>query len=147
MLVSTLEPDSELYNAGIVDVGHLYPRMFVVRPQFFLPILALVRAAGRDGVQARAELEEARAADVDLQRFEEDLEGFKEAFAKNRDSADKHLVGSIERIDKAISQLSAVRDSLVTAQRQVRLAGDKAADVSVRKLARGKPGVQAMLEG
>lgn len=147
VLVSTLESGSELYDAGIVDVSHLHPRMFVVRPQFFLPILALIRSASHDGAAARAELEAARAADVDITRFEEDLEAFKDAFGKNRESADRHLEGSIDRIDKVIASLNAVRDSLVTARRQVRLAGDKAADLSLRRLARGKPGVQALLEG
>lgn len=147
VLVSMLEPDSELYNAGIVDVGHLYERMFVVRPQFFLPIIALIRGASADGARARVELEAARAADVDLARFEEDLEEFKAVFAKNHESSARHLASSIEQIDKTVAQLQRVRDSLVTAQRQMRLAGDKAGDVSVRRLARGKPGVQEMLGG
>ena len=146
VLVSMLEPESDLYNAGIVDVSHLFPKTFVVRPQFFLVILTLIRNSARSAAAARAELEALRGSDVDLDAFEADLEQFKTAFGKNYESSSKHLNESIDRIDKVITQLNIVRESLVTSERQMRLARDKADDVTLRKLSRGNETVQRLID-
>ena len=146
VLVSMLEPESDLYNAGIVDVSHLFPKTFVVRPQFFLVILTLIRNSARSAAAARAELEALRGSDVDLDAFEADLEQFKTAFGKNYESSSKHLNESIDRIDKVITQLNIVRESRVTSERQMRLARDKADDVTLRKLSRGNETVQRLID-
>jgi len=139
VLVSLLEPDSELYNTGIVDVFHRYPKMFVVRPQFFLPIIALLRNAAMKALQYKSELALVRAQNIDITNFETELEGFKTAFAKNYDLASRRFQTAIDEIDKSIDHLQKTKEALLGTDRNLRLANDKAQDVTIKKLTRGNP--------
>ncbi len=143
VLVSLLEPDSELYNTGIVDVFHRYPKMYVVRPQFFIPIITLLRNAAMNAVQFKAELALVKAQNIDITHFEEQLEGFKGAFAKNYDLASRRFQTAIDEIDKSIDHLQKTKDALLGADRNLRLANDKAQDVTIKKLTRGNPTMAA----
>lgn len=134
VLVSTLEPESELYNTGIVDVSYLYPKMYVIRPQFFLPLISLLRNAGRNAVDARRELEEIRQQNIDITGFEDALEDFKAKFGKNYETASKKFGTAIEEIDKTIDHLSKVKENLLSSERQLRIANDKAEGLTIRKL-------------
>ncbi len=122
VLVSTLEPESELYNSGIVDVSYLYPKTYVIRPQFFLPLISLLRNAGLNAVSARQELAEIRQQNIDITHFEEKLEKFKNEFGKNYELASKRFGTAIDEIDKSIDHLQKVKDALVNSERQLRLA-------------------------
>lgn len=137
VLVSLLEPDSELYNTGIVDVFHRYPKMYVVRPQFFIPIITLLRNAAMNAVKYKTELALAKAQNIDITNFENELEGFKAAFAKNYDLASRRFQTAIDEIDKSIDHLQKTRDALQGADRNLRLANDKAQDVTIKKLTKG----------
>ncbi len=139
VLVSLLEPDSELYNTGIIDVFHRYPKMYVVRPQFFLPIITLLRNAAMNAVKYKTELALVKAQTVDITNFENELEGFKSAFAKNYDLASRRFQTAIEEIDKSIDHLQKTKDALLGADRNLRLANDKAQDVTIKKLTKGNP--------
>ncbi len=139
VLVSLLEPENELYNGGIVDVSHRFPKMYVVRPQFFLPIITLLRNAGMKSLQYKAELAQVRAQNIDITNFENELDGFKTAFAKNYDLASRRFQTAIDEIDKSIDHLQKTRDALVGADRNLRLANDKAQDVTIKKLTKGNP--------
>ena len=143
VLVSLLEPDSELYNAGIVDVFHRYPKMYVIRPQFFLPIITLLRNAAMNSLQYKSELALVKAQSVDITNFETQLEGFKSAFARNYDLASKRFQTAIDEIDKSIDHLQKTKDALLGADRNLRLANDKAQDVTIKKLTRGNPTMAA----
>ena len=143
VLVSLLEPDSELYNTGIVDVFHRYPKMYVVRPQFFIPIITLLRNAATNALKYKSELALVKAQNVDITRFEDELETFKAAFAKNYDLASRRFQTAIEEIDKSIDHLQKTRDALLGADRNLRLANDKAQDVTIKKLTRGNPTMAA----
>lgn len=143
VLVSLLEPDSELYNTGIVDVGHRYPKMYVIRPQFFIPMITLLRNAALHAVQYKTELALVKAQNIDITQFEDKLEGFKSAFARNYELANRQFETAIEEIDKSIRHLQKTRDALVGADRNLRLANDKAQDVSIKKLTRGNPTMAA----
>ena len=143
VLVSLLEPDSELYNTGIVDVFHRYPKMYVVRPQFFLPIITLLRNAAMNSLQYKAELALARKQNVDITNFEEKLETFKTGFARNYDLATRHFQKAIDEIDKSIAHLQKTREALVGTENNLRLANDKAQDVTIKKLTRGNPTMAA----
>ncbi len=143
VLVSLLEPDSELYNTGIVDVGHRYPKMYVIRPQFFIPMITLLRNAALHAVQYKTELALVKAQNIDITQFEDQLEGFKSAFARNYELANRQFETAIEEIDKSIRHLQKTRDALVGADRNLRLANDKAQDVSIKKLTRGNPTMAA----
>ena len=134
VLVSTLEPESELYNTGIVDVSYLYPKMYVIRPQFFLPLISLLRNAGRNAVDARRELEEIRQQNIDITGFEDALEDFKAKFGKNYETASKKFGTAIEEIDKTIDHLNKVKENLLSSERQLRIANDKAEGLTIRKL-------------
>lgn len=134
VLVSTLEPESELYNTGIVDVSYLYPKMYVIRPQFFLPLISLLRNAGRNAVEARRELEEIRQQNIDITGFEDALEDFKAKFGKNYETASKKFGTAIEEIDKTIDHLNKVKENLLSSERQLRIANDKAEGLTIRKL-------------
>ncbi len=146
VLVSLLEPDSELYNTGIVDVGHRYPKMYVIRPQFFIPMITLLRNAALNSVQYKTELALVKAQNIDITHFEEKLEGFKSAFARNYELANRQFETAIEEIDKSIRHLQKTRDALVGADRNLRLANDKAQDVSIKKLTRGNPTMAAKFD-
>jgi hypothetical protein len=136
VLVSLLEPDSELYNIGIVDVFHRYPKMYIVRPQFFLQIIALLRNAAMNVLTYKSELALVRAQNIDITNFENELETFKSGFAKNYDLASRRFQTAIDEIDKSIDHLQKTKDALLGTDRNLRLANDKAQDVTIRKLTR-----------
>lgn len=139
VLVSMLEPDSELYNAGIVNVGYLYPKMFVIRPQFFIPMISLLRDAGLNALSYRQQLAEVQRENIDITHFEEQMNDFKEKFGKNYQTAAKKFETAIDEIDKTISHLQKVKDALTSSERQLRLANDKAEALTIKKLTRGNP--------
>jgi len=143
VLVSLLEPDHELYNGGIVDVSHRYPKMYVVRPQFFIPIITVLRNAALGSLQYKQELAHVRAQNVDITNFESDLDAFKSAFGKNYELAARRYGEAIDEIDKAIVRLQKVKEALQGSERNLRLANDKAQDVSIKKLTRGNPTMAA----
>jgi hypothetical protein len=143
VLVSLLEPDSELYNTGIVDVFHRYPKMYIVRPQFFLPIITLLRNAAMNSLKYKTELALVRAQNIDITHFETNLEMFKTAFAKNYDLASKRFQAAIDEIDKSIDHLQKTKEALLGTDRNLRLANDKAQDVTIKKLTRSNPTMEA----
>jgi hypothetical protein len=143
VLVSLLEPDSELYNTGIVDVFHRYPKMYIVRPQFFLQIITLLRNAAMNSLKYKSELALVRAQNVDITNFENNLEAFKTAFARNYDLASNSFKKAIDEIDKSIDHLQKTKDALLGTDRNLRLANDKAQDVTIKKLTRGNPTMAA----
>lgn len=142
VLVSMLEEDSDLYT-GITDVSHEYPKMFVVRPQFFLPIIALLRNAAQDTILVKAELEQVKKQHIDITDFEAELEGFKSAFGRNYDLAKRKFDAAIKDIDLAIDRLQKVKDGLLGSENNLRLANDKATALTVKKLTKGNPTMQA----
>jgi len=146
VLVSLLEPDSELYNAGIVDVSHRYPKMYVVRPQFFIPIITVLRNAALNSLQYKSELALARAQSIDVTNFESQLESFKTAFGKNYDLASRRFQTAIDEIDKSIDHLQKTRDALLGTDRNLRLANDKAQNVTIKKLTTGNPTMAAKFD-
>ncbi|MDI9330479.1 MAG: DUF2130 domain-containing protein [Alphaproteobacteria bacterium] len=146
VLVSLLEPDNELYNTGIVDVSHRYPKMYVIRPQFFIPMITLLRNAAFNAVEYKTELALVKAQNIDITNFEDRLESFKSAFARNYELTNKHFQDAIDEIDKSIKHLQKTRDALVGADRNLRLANDKAQDVSIKKLTRGNPTMATKFE-
>ena len=143
VLVSLLEPESELYNTGIVDVFHRYPKMYVVRPQFFIPIITLLRNAAMNSLAYKSELAVVKAQNIDITNFENELDTFKTAFAKNYDLASRRFQTAIDEIDKSIDHLQKTKEALLGTDRNLRLANDKAQDVTIKKLARGNPTMAA----
>jgi hypothetical protein len=143
VLVSLLEPESELYNTGIVDVFHRYPKMYVVRPQFFLPLITLLRNAAMNSLQFKSELALIKEQNIDITNFENELETFKTAFGRNYELASKKFQSAIEEIDKSIDHLQKTREALLGTDRNLRLANDKAQEVSIKKLTRGNPTMAA----
>jgi hypothetical protein len=143
ILVSLLEPDSELYNTGIVDVSHRYPKMYVIRPQFFLPMITLLRNAAMNSLEYKTELALVRSQNTDITNFEEKLEKFKTGFARNYDLATRQFQDAIDEIDKSISHLQKTKDALLNSGRNLRLANDKAQDVTIKKLTHGNPTMKA----
>lgn len=143
ILVSLLEPDSELYNTGIVDVFHRYPKMYVIRPQFFMPMITLLRNAANNSLKYKTELALAKAQNIDITQFETQLETFKNGFSKNYDLASRNFQTAIAEIDKSIDHLQKTKDALIGADRNLRLANDKAQDVTIKKLTRGNPTMAA----
>lgn len=143
VLVSLLEPDNELYNTGIVDVFHRYPKMYVVRPQFFIPIITLLRNAAMNSLKYKSELALVKAQNIDITNFEAELETFKGAFAKNYDLASRRFQTAIDEIDKSIDHLQKTKEALLGTDRNLRLANDKAQDVTIKKLTRGNPTMAA----
>lgn len=139
VLVSLLEPDHELYNAGIVDVFYRYPKMYVVRPQFFIPIITLLRNAAMNAMQYKAELQLIKAQNIDITNFEAKLEAFKDDFSKNYDLASRKFQTAIDEIDKSIDHLQKTKEALLSTDRNLRLANDKAKKVTVRRLTRQNP--------
>jgi hypothetical protein len=146
VLVSLLEPDSELYNTGIVDVFHRFPKMYIVRPQFFLPIITLLRNAAMNSLKYKSELALVRAQNIDITNFEASLDTFKTAFARNYDLASNSFKKAIDEIDKSIDHLQKTKDALLGTDRNLRLANDKAQDVTIKKLTRGNPTMAAKFE-
>lgn len=143
VLVSLLEPDSGLYNTGIVDVSHRYPKMYVVRPQFFIPIITLLRNAAMNSLKYKSELALVKAQSIDITNFENELETFKSGFARNYDLASRKFKTAIEEIDKTIDHLQKTKDALLGSENNLRLANDKAQDVTIKKLTRGNPTMAA----
>ena len=139
VLVSLLESDSELYNSGIVDVSYRFPKMYVVRPQAFITSITLLRNAAMNSLQFKTELAQVRAQNVDITNFENRLNEFKSGFALNYERASKHLVTAVEGIDKTINQLQKIRDGLVRSEDNLRLANNKAEEISIKKLTKGNP--------
>ena len=139
VLVSLLEPESELYNSGIVDVFHRYPKMYVVRPQFFIPIITLLRNAAMKSLEYKTELALVKAQNIDVTNFENKLEAFKTAFGKNYDLASRRFQKAIDEIDKSIDHLQKTKDALLGADRNLRLANNKAQDVTIKKLTHKNP--------
>jgi hypothetical protein len=139
VLVSLLEPESELYNVGIVDVSYKFPKMYVVRPQFFIQMITLLRNAALNSMEYKAELALVRAQNVDVTDFEEKLEEFQTGFARNYDLASRKFQTAIEEIDKSIDHLQKTKAALLSTDNNLRLANDKAQDISIKKLTRGNP--------
>ena len=146
VLVSMLETDSELYNTGIVDVSYKYPRMYVVRPQFFIPIITLLRNAAMSSLQYKTELALVKSQQIDITNFETELDLFKTAFARNYDLASRHFQTAVEEIDKSILHLQKTKDALLTTSNNLRLANNKSQDVTVRRLTRDNPTMAAKFE-
>ena len=139
VLVTLLEAESELYNTGIVDVSHKYPKMYVVRPQFFIPIISLLRNGAMGAVKYKAELAVIRAQNIDVTKFEGQLNDFRGSFGRNFRLASEKLNTAIESIDKAIEQLQKTKENLVRSEDNLRLANDKADDLTIKRLTRGNP--------
>lgn len=143
VLVSLLESDNELYNNGIVDVSYIFPKMFVVRPQFFLPIISLLRNAGLNALEYKQEVALMKKQSVDITTFEEDLKSFKDAFARNYELSSRKFKTAIDEIDKTITHLQKTKDALLSSANNLRLANDKADNITVKKLVRKNPTMKA----
>lgn len=143
VLVTLLEPESELYNSGIVDVFHRYPKMYVIRPQFFIPMITLLRNAAMNSISYKKELAIVKAQNIDVANFESDLEKFKSAFGRNYELATRKFQQAIDEIDKSISHLQKTKDALLGTDRNLRLANEKAQDVTIKKLTRKNPTMAA----
>ena len=143
VLVSLLESDNELYNGGIVDVSYRYEKMYVIRPQFFIPLITILRNAALNSLSYRQELAQVKSQNVDITDFENKLYDFQDKFSKNYNLASDKFQTAINEIDKTIDHLQKVKDNLLGSERQLRLANDKAQDLSIKKLTRGNPTMQA----
>ncbi len=146
ILVSLLEPNNELYNSGIVDVSHRYPKMYVIRPQFFIPMITLLRNAAQNSLKYKTELALVKAQNIDIANFEGELDKFKDAFGKNYDLASRKFKDAIDEIDKSIDHLQKTKEALLSTDRNLRLANDKAQEVTIKKLTRGNPTMAAKFE-
>lgn len=146
VLVSMLESDNELYNGGIVDKSHKYEKMYVVRPQSFLPIITLLRNAAMKSMDVRRELALIKSQNIDVENFEQELLDFQERFGKNYELASRQFVTAVGEIDKSIANLQKVKDNLLKSERNYRLANDKAQDLSVKKLTKNNPTMQAKFD-
>ncbi|MDO4176995.1 MAG: DUF2130 domain-containing protein, partial [Bacillota bacterium] len=146
VLVTLLESDSELYNQGIVDVSYKYEKMYVVRPQFFIPIITLLRNAALNSLKYQRELAVVRNQQVDIRNFEEEMNNFKEQFGRNYELAGKQFNTAIEEIDKTIDHLQKTKDNLLRSLNNLRLANNKAEDLSIKKLTKNAPSVQEMFD-
>lgn len=139
VLVTLLEAENELYNAGIVDVSHKFEKMYVVRPQFFIPIITLLRNAAMNSMQAKAELAMVKSQNIDITNFEENINAFKMGFAKNYDLASRQFKTAIDEIDKTMTHLQKTKDALLSSVNNLRLANNKAEDLTIKKLTKGNP--------
>lgn len=146
VLVTLLEPESELYNQGIVDVSYRYEKMYVVRPQFFLPIISILRNAALNSMTYKAELAAVRNQNIDITRFEEQMESFKSGFARNYDLASRRFQTAIDEIDKTITHLQKTKDALLSSENNLRLANNKAQDLTIKRLTRNNPTMKAAFE-
>lgn len=146
VLVSLLEVDNEYYNTGIVDVSYQYDKMYVIRPQFFIPMITLLRNAALKSLDYKKEVALMKAQNIDITNFEDDLNSFKTAFAKNYDLASRKFEEAITSIDKSIDQLQKTKDALLSSERNLRLANDKADELSVKKLTKNNPTMKAKFE-
>lgn len=146
ILVSLLESDNELYNNGIVDVSHIYPKMYVIRPQFFIPMITLLRNASMNALKYKQEAAIMRKQNIDITNFEDDLNKFKEAFSKNYELASRKFADAIKGIDNTINQLQKTKEALLSSENNLRLANDKADNLTVKKLVRNNPTMKAKFE-
>jgi hypothetical protein len=146
VLVSLLESENELYNTGIVDVSHKYNKMYVVRPQFFIPIITLLRNAALNSIQYKAELALVRSQNIDITNFEEKMNKFKEGFARNYDLASRKFKDAIDGIDKTIRELQKTKDALLSSENNLRLANEKTEDLTIKKLTHGNPTMKAKFD-
>lgn len=146
VLVTLLEAENELYNGGIVDVSHKYDKMYIVRPQFFIPIITLLRNAALNSMKFKAELNLIKNQNVDITNFEENINKFKEGFAKNYELASRKFKTAIDEIDKTIDHLQKTKDALLSSENNLRLANNKAEDLTIKKLTRGNPTMTAKFE-
>jgi hypothetical protein len=146
VLVSLLEADNELYNNGIVDVSHRYPKMYVVRPQFFIPIITLLRNAAMNSLKYKAELAAVRNQNIDITHFEDKINAFKDGFARNYELASRKFHTAIEEIDKTILHLQKTKDALLSSENNLRLANNKAEDLTIKKLTHGNPTMKAKFD-
>lgn len=146
VLVSLLEADSDLYNGGIVDVSHHYPKMYVVRPQFFIPMISLLRNAGLNALQYKQEVATMRAQNIDITNFESELDDFREKFGRNYRLASEKFQAAIKHIDETIKHLEKTKADLLGAENNLRLANDKAEDLTVKKLTRKNPTMKAKFD-
>lgn len=146
ILVSLLEADNDLYNNGIVDVSYKYPKMYVIRPQFFIPMITLLRNAALNSLQYQHELQTVRNQQVDIRNFEENMNLFKSAFSKNYELASRRFTEAIEEIDKSISHLQKIKDALLSSENNLRLANNKADELSIKKLTKNAPSVKKMFD-
>ena len=147
VLVSMLESDSELYNTGIVDMSYKYPKMYVVRPQFFIPIITLLRNAAMSSLKYKAELALVKSQNIDITNFEDKMTTFKEGFSRNYDLASRKFKEAIDEIDKTISHLQKTKDALLSSENNLRLANEKAEDLTIKKLTHGNPTMKAKFDG
>ena len=143
VLCTMLEPDNELYNEGIVDVSYRYEKMYVIRPQFFIPIISILRNASLSALQYKTELAEVRNQNIDITNFENSMEDFKTKFARNYDLASRKFQTAIDEIDKTIDHLQKTKEALLGSERNLRLANDKAQDLTIKKLTRKNPTMKA----
>ncbi len=143
IMVSLLEPNNELYNGGIVDVSYRYPKMYVIRPQFFIPMITLLRNAAQNSLKYKSELAIVKAQNIDIANFEDELNSFKDAFGKNYELASRKFQTAIDEIDKSIYHLQKTKEALLGTDRNLRLAKEKAQDVTIKKLTRGNPTMAA----
>jgi len=139
VLVSLLEAESEYYNSGIVDVSYKYPKMYVVRPQFFIPIITILRNAAMNSMQYKSELAFVKSQNIDITNFEEKMNKFKEGFARNYDLASRKFKDAIDGIDKTIKELEKTKKALVSSENNLRLANEKTEDLTIKKLTHGNP--------
>lgn len=146
VLVSLLEADSEYYNTGIVDVSHKYPKMYVVRPQFFIPIITLLRNAAMNSMQYKAELALVRSQNIDITNFEEKMNKFKEGFSRNYELASRKFKDAINGIDKTIKELEKTKEALLSSENNLRLANEKTEDLTIKKLTHGNPTMKAKFD-
>ena len=146
VLVSLLEADSELYNTGIVDVFYRYPKMYVIRPQFFIPMITLLRNAALNSMKYKTELALIKEQNIDITNFEQALDDFKEQFGRNYDLASRKFITAIDEIDKSISHLQKTKDALLSTDRNLRLANNKAQDVTVKRLTKNNPTMAVKFE-
>ncbi len=143
VLVSLLEPENELYNSGIVDVSHRFPKMYVIRPQFFIPMITLLRNAALNSLQYKQELAVIRNQNIDISNFEAEMNEFKEKFSRNYELASKKFKTAIEEIDKTIEHLQKTKEALLSSENNLRLANNKAEDLSIKRLTKNNPTMAA----
>jgi hypothetical protein len=146
VLVTLLESDNELYNSGIVDVSHRFPKMYVIRPQFFIPIITLLRNAAMNSLQYKAELALVKSQNIDITNFEEKMNNFKEGFARNYDLASRKFEEAIAGIDKTIKELEKTKAALMSSESNLRLANNKADDLTIKKLTHGNPTMKSKFD-
>ena len=146
VLVSLLEPESELYNTGIVDMSHRYPKMYVIRPQFFIPIITLLVQTSKKSIEYKKQLAIAQNQSVDVSKFESQLLDFKDKFGRNYRLASEKFQKAIDEIDKSIDHLQKIKDALIGSENNLRLANDKAEDLTIKKLTRGNPTMKALFD-